>query len=122
MRFLLFIPLLFLFLLAPILAFATDIVLTWDTPTHREDGAQIEQIDHFNLYTSINNTAQPVTQLDGASTTYQLDDAEPGNYTFNISTVEFGQEGSQSDPVSININEKIISKIGKVKITIEAAE
>jgi hypothetical protein len=104
------------------LANATDILLTWDRPTVREDGSPIEQIDSFKLYRFMNNASLPVIDIMWDATSYQLTDVEPGSYTFQISTVEFGQEGAQSDPVSVNVDEKVTARIGKIKVTIEAVE
>ena len=42
-------------LLFPVIANATDILLTWNLPELREDGSKIEQIDRFNLYTTRDN-------------------------------------------------------------------
>lgn len=104
------------------LANATDILLTWEAPTEREDGSQIEQIDRFNLYTSIDNVLQDVIEVPGDATSFQLSEVEAGNYTFQISTVEAGLEGNLSDPVSVNVSEKVIAKVGKVLITVEVIE
>lgn len=106
----------------PIVANATDILLTWNLPELREDGSQIGTIDRFNLYTTINNVLQSVVEVPAGATSFQLPQVQTGNYTFQISTVEFGQEGALSDPVSLQINEKVISRIGKIKVTIEAVE
>ena len=111
-----------LLMLLTSVANATDIILDWTTPELREDGTQIETIDRFNLYSSVNNVLQSVVEIPANSTSFQLPEVAPGNYTFQISTVELGQEGALSDPVSLQINEKIISRIGKIKVTIEAVE
>jgi len=104
------------------MASATDIVLTWDKPLEREDGSQIETIGRFNLYTTIDNVLQDVNEIPGDALSFQLSEVETGNYTFQISTVEFGQEGAKSDPISININDKIIAKAGKILLTIQVIE
>jgi hypothetical protein len=101
---------------------ATDILLTWETPTGREDGSQIETIDRFNLYTTIDNVLQSVIEVPATDTSFQLPEVQTGSYTFQISTVEFGQEGALSDPISINITDKIIAKAAKFVLTIQAIE
>ena len=109
-------------LLFPVFANATDILLTWDLPTLREDGSTIEQIDNFKLYTSINNVVQTATEINGTSTSNTLENVPPGSYTFQISSVEFGKEGALSDPISVNITEKLIAKTGKILLTIQVIE
>ena len=103
-------------------ALATDIQLTWDKPLEREDGTAIETIDRFNLYTTIDNVLQDVIEVSGDATGFQVLDVKAGNYTFQISTIEYGQEGALSDPVSLNIEEKTIAKAGKIRLTIEVIE
>ena len=111
-----------LILFFPVLANATDILLTWNLPELREDGSQIEQIDRFNLYTTRDNVLQSTIEVPAGATSFQLPEVAPGNYTFQISTVESGQEGAKSDPISININDKIIAKAGKILLTIQVIE
>jgi len=101
---------------------AADILLTWEPPTEREDGSQIEQIDRYNLYTTFNNVLQDVNEIAGDATSFQLSEVEAGTYTFQISIVEFGQEGLLSDPISLNINDKIIAKAGKIIVTVQVVE
>ena len=112
---------LFLMLLTS-MASATDILLTWDKPLEREDGSQIETIGRFNLYTTIDNVLQDVNEIPGDALSFQLSEVETGNYTFQISTVEFEQEGALSDPISVNISDKIIAKAGKILLTIQVIE
>ena len=104
------------------MASATDILLTWDKPLEREDGSQIETIGRFNLYTTIDNVLQDVNEIPGDALSFQLSEVETGNYTFQISTVEFEQEGALSDPISVNISDKIIAKAGKILLTIQVIE
>ena len=103
-------------------AYATDILLTWDLPLEREDGSQIQTIDRFNLYQTVNNVLQSTIQVSGDSTSFQIPEVATGSHTFQISTVELGQEGALSDPVSLNIEEKVIAKAGKIRLTIEVIE
>ena len=152
MRFFLFVPLLFLFFLAPLLAFAvpvtiegtwkvecnitqtnnynsfdkaietvlneeiakvfisrgfnleaspraTGIELTWDIPTEREDGSQIEKIDRFNIYVYFNDVLQNTIEVASDAVSYELLALAAGNYSFQISTVEDGQEGKPSPKI-----------------------
>jgi len=112
---------LFLMLLTSVVN-ATDILLTWDIPTEREDGSKIEQIDRFNLYQTVGNVLQGVVEIPAGATSFQLSEVKTGIHTFAISTVEFGQEGALSDPISVNVNQKIISKVGKIVFTIQVIE
>ena len=109
-------------LIVSVCASATDILLSWEIPTEREDGSQIQQIDRFNLYTTINNVLQSVVEVPGNATSFQLSEVETANYTFQISTVELGQEGALSDPISVNIPDKIVAKAGKMILTIQVIE
>ena len=109
-------------LIVSVCASATDILLSWEIPTEREDGSQIQQIDRFNLYTTINNVLQSVIEVPANDTSFQLPQVTPGTYTFQISTVELGQEGALSSPASVNITDKIIAKAGKIILTIQTIE
>jgi len=100
-------------------AYATDILLTWDLPTEREDGTAIEQIDRFNLYTTIDNVLQDVNEIPGNATSFQLSEVKAGNYTFQISTVEDGLEGALSDPITVNVDQ---AKPVKIKLIIQVVE
>jgi len=111
-----------LLMLLTSVANATDIILDWTTPELREDGTQIETIDRFNLYTTIDNVLQSVIEVPTDAVSFQLSEVQTGNYTFQISTVEFGQEGALSDPSSINITEKAIAKASKILLTIQVVE
>ena len=81
---------LFLMLLTSVVN-ATDILLSWGLPTEREDGSQIETIDRFNIYSTVNNVLQDTIEVPAGATSFQLPEVAPGNYTFQISTVELGQ-------------------------------
>jgi len=114
---------LLMLLLLTSMANATDIVLTWDKPLEREDGSQTETIGRFNLYTTIDNVLQDVNEIPGDALSFQLSEVEAGNYTFQISTVERYDyldkpteylEGALSDPISVNITDKIIAKASKM--------
>ena len=101
---------------------ATDIQLTWDLPTEREDGSAIEAIDRFNIYQTINNGGSTILEVASTGTSYQISDVETGNYTFQISTVEAGQEGALSDPISVNVLPVVVSKPIKMILSIELIE
>ncbi|MES0328606.1 MAG: fibronectin type III domain-containing protein [Gammaproteobacteria bacterium] len=101
---------------------ATDIQLTWDLPTEREDGSAIVAIDRFNIYQTINNGGSTVLEVAPTGTSYQISDVETGNYTFQISTVEAGQEGALSDPISVNVPLVLTSKPIKMILSIELIE
>lgn len=98
------------------IAQAADIVLTWTTPTEREDGSQIKQIDRFNLYHTANNVLQSAIEVSADSTSFQVSDVEAGTHTFQISTVEYGREGALSEPVSMSV---VHSKPTKILLTVE---
>jgi hypothetical protein len=82
---------------------ATDILLTWETPTEREDGSAIETIDRFHIYQTTNDGSQNVYEADATSTSYQILDVQEGSYSFQISTVEDAHEGSKSPPIPLSI-------------------
>ena len=103
-------------------AMGSDIALKWDLPTEREDGSRIESIDMLKIYQTINNSDVSVIEVDSASTSYQAHDVEVGLYTFQISTVEDGQEGALSDPISVNVSPVLKSKPIKMLISIELIE
>ena len=98
-------------------AHATDISLTWDRPTEREDGSQIQTIDRFNIYHTVNNTVQGVIEVPADATDFQLYEIQEGIHTFQISTVELGQEAALSDPVTVTWYEPVISPPKKITIT-----
>ena len=98
---------------------ASDIFLTWDIPTGREDGSTIQTIDRFNIYQTFNNGGTVIVEIDPASNSHQISNVEAGIYTFQISTVETGQEGALSDPISINVTQ---SKPVKIMLTVELVE
>jgi hypothetical protein len=110
------------FMLLTSIASATDILLTWDLPTEREDGSKIESIDRFNLYQTIGNVLQGVVEIPAGATSFQLSEVETGIHTFAISIVELGQEGALSNPISVNVTDKVIAKAGKMILTIQVVE
>ena len=111
-------------LLLALLAFSTvslaaDIQLTWDIPTEREDGSTIQEIEQFNLYYTVNNVLQDTIQIDALSNTYTLQDVEIGTHILQISTVESGQEGDLSNPITLSTSN---SKAVKIMLTVELIE
>ena len=95
---------------------ATDIQLTWTQPELREDGSQIENIDRFNLYTTVNNGSQNVYEVAATLSSYTVYNVEKGTHTFQISTVEAGRESELSGPISVNVSP---SKPVKIMLTVE---
>ena len=96
---------------------AQTIKLTWDTPTEREDGSAIETIDRFNIYQTFNNSSTITIEVDSNLSSYEVLDAETGSYTFQISTVELGQEGQKSDPITATIAPASIAPPQKITIS-----
>jgi len=96
-------------------AYAADIQLMWNTPTIREDGSTIQAIDEYRLYETINNAVIPVLSIPASATDYSFTNVINGVHTFQISTVEAGQEGTLSDPVSVNVE---LSAPAKMNITV----
>lgn len=90
--------------------------LTWDAPTHREDGTLIESLDGYKLYHTASNVFQGVTDIAGTETEYYVVGVAQGTHTFTISAVETGLEGEQSAPASLAITQ---AKIGPMTLTIE---
>ena len=77
-----------------------SIELTWSLPTEREDGSKIEKIDRFNIYVYFNDVLQNIIEVAGDAISYKLSEVETGDYMFQISTVEFGQEGILSPMIN----------------------
>jgi len=101
---------------------AADIALAWDKPLLREDGAQIEIIDHFNLYVTIDNISQEIIRIPAGLSEFSFSDVVAGNYLFQISTVENGLEGDLSSPVSVNIPAASQSKPIRIELTVKVVE
>ena len=53
----------------------------------------------------------------GSATSYLAFDVGLGSHAFQISTVEAGQEGDKSDPLTVTINAVIISPPQKITIS-----
>ena len=96
---------------------AQTIQLSWDAPTEREDGSSIESIDNFNIYQSFENATSTLIEVDASLSTYEILDAAYGSYTFQISTVEAGQEGEKSDPLTVTVYAPTISPPQKITIS-----
>jgi len=85
---------------------AANIVLTYDTPTEREDGSAlpIEQIDGYKLYRSHNGAAPEITNIPADQNSYIFSDVETGVYTFEISTVDSDLiEGAKSESITVPV-------------------
>lgn len=80
-----------------------DIILTWNKPELREDESKIISIDRFNIYQTSNDGSTDLLEADPSSTSYKILDVQAGDYSFQISTVEDGQEGAKSAPIHVGI-------------------
>ena len=98
---------------------AADIQLTWSTPNDREDGTPIQEIEKYNLYYTLNNVLQDVIKIDALANSYTIQNISTGNHTIQISTVEAGNEGDLSDPVTVSTS---TSKPVKILLTVEIVE
>ena len=107
---------------------AADILLTWTKPELRDNGSQIETLDRFNIYQTINNSSQVPIEVDPTLSSLQIPAISEGTYTFQISTVErytnsagenYEVESELSDPISINVLPVVISKPIKMILSIE---
>lgn len=94
---------------------AADIQLTWDTPTEREDGSTIQEIERYNLYYTLNNVLQDTIQIDALSNTYTIQDIEVGTHIIQISTVADSLESKLSDSKTIILSD---SKPVKILVTV----
>ena len=108
-----------LLLLFSTVSTAADIQLTWGTPTEREDGTAIQEIQGYNLYYTLNNVLQDVIEVDASANSYTIQNISTGNHTIQISTVEAGSEGDLSDPVTVSTS---TSKPVKILLTVEIVE
>ncbi len=98
---------------------ATDIQLTWSTPELREDGTNIQEIERYNLYHSVNNVLQDTIEIDALSNSYTIQNIEIGSHILQISTVESGLEGDLSNPLTLST---FNSKAVKILLTVELKE
>ena len=96
---------------------AATIELTWDLPEFREDGTAIETIDRFNIYQTSDDGSQNVYEVGSTSTSYQIFNVEEGAYSFQISTLEAGQEGEKSDPLPVIVSPPTVSPPQKITIS-----
>ena len=105
--------------------FAAGVDLSWVLPELRQDGSQIESIDRLNIYQTSDDGSQVVYEVDSTSTSFQILDLAEGSYSFQISTVELGQEGDKSPPIAVPILppiEIIISKAAYPALTVRVKE
>ena len=107
---------------------ADEILLTWTLPEIRDNGSQIEIIDRFNIYQTVNNSSPIIFEVGAALSSFQIPDVSEGNHTFQISTVErytnsvgenYEVESELSDPITINVLPVVISKPIKMMLTVE---
>ena len=98
---------------------ATDIQLDWVQPELNEDGSEIQSIDKFILYYSIDNVSQSTIEVDPLLSSYTIPDAAEGSHTFQISTVAGGLEGKASNPVNVDVS---TSKPMKIELTVRIIE
>lgn len=109
----------FVFLVFSSFVSAADIQLTRDIPTEREDGSQIQSIDKFVIYYSVDNVSQSTIEVDPLLSGYTIPDVAEGSHTFQISTIAGGLEGTASDPVNVDIT---ASKPIKIELTVRVVE
>ena len=100
-------------------AHATDILLSWETPTQYEDGSTLNQIDRYNIYYTIDNVVQDVIEVPATAIDYTLVDVAKGTHVFQISTVSNGTESNPSNPATVNVDDK---KAMKIELTVRVVE
>jgi len=93
------------------------IQLTWSAAELREDGSSIEAIEKYNIYQTHGSILLPVIEVLGSATSYLAFNVELGSHAFQISTVEAGQEGEKSDPLTVTINAATVSPPQKITIS-----
>lgn len=98
---------------------ATDIQLTWLTPELREDGTNIQEIEKYNLYHSVNNVLQDVIEISSSDTSFDALNLLPGNHSYQITAIESGIESDKSNSVSKYAPDKDPSKTIQILLTIE---
>ena len=76
------------------------IQLTWSPAELREDGTAIEAREKYNLYHTYGTTLLPTIEVLESATSYLAFNVGVGSHAFQISTVEAGQEGEKSDPLT----------------------
>jgi len=91
--------------------------LTWSAAEFREDGSLIEVREKYNLYHTHENVLLPVIEVDESATSYLAFNVGLGSHAFQISTVEAGQEGEKSDPVTVTIVSPVVSPPQKITIS-----
>lgn len=99
------------------LASAADVVLTWDAATKRQDGTLITGTKTYRLYETVGTVAKPAITLPGDTLKHTILNVTPGQYSYQISTVEGTNEGPKSDAVSV----LILSHPAKMIIFVDVA-
>ena len=110
----------FMFLMMLSVAVSAADQLTWNEAELREDGSAIETIEKYNIYHWYENILQTVIEVPGDSTSYDDPDGRVGIHVYEISTVEDGQEGKRSYPISYYI--KPDSAPIKILLTLEQVD
>ena len=98
--------LILLFAAVAVKANAQDVTLSWDTPTHRDDGAVISSIDTYRIYSFRNNATLPVVET--LNNQFVITDAEPGVYVFQVQAIENGVAGHKTDPITLTVGVGLI--------------
>ena len=98
---------------------AESIRIAWSTPTEREDGTTIQEIEKYNLYYTHNNVLQAPIEVDASANTYTRQNLQQGSHTFQLTSFEDGLESELSDAYTMSTS---ISKPVKIVLTIELIE
>jgi len=91
---------------------ADDVLLEWDIPTQRVDGATLnpEEIDGYTIKHQIGKDAQDDIKVDGGLTlSHAIAGISTGVHLFSIATVSDGVTGPYSNSIPITISEKSIA-------------
>lgn len=87
-----------------------DIVVSFETATHREDGTPIQNLSGYELYHTIGNGTEQVFELGAGATEYILVDVGYGNHLLQIATIEDGSLGPRSKVIQLPISEPEAAK------------
>ena len=72
-----------------------SVSVTWEVPTHRENGAPLDAYSHFDLEVFLNGELLSIITIsDPRSTEYVLSGLAPGDYTFYMRTVDLYSNAS----------------------------
>lgn len=95
-------------------ASAENLAVVWEAPTHRVDGSQIESLDGYTLYYSIDNAPQAPISLDPSVSEYVFTDLGPGTYEAYLTA----REGTFISGPSASVTYSILPKIDMTSINI----